>query len=224
MRKSQFKKIFIVIVLCTLTTVMGSVNGAVKRISVEGLFKDKAVLMIDGKRRIVRIGDKSPEGVKLLRIRGEKVTLSVNGKQRSYKLGDFQSFTTKFAKPEHVEVTVMSDNNGMYLTPGSINGQSVDFLIDTGATVITLNARAGKRLGINAKRDGQPIIVNTASGVEQAFHVKLKKVSVGGIEFKDISAVVMNGVHPQKILLGMSFLGKVEIQRNGNMMKLKKKW
>lgn len=180
--------------------------------------------MIDGKRRVVQVGDESPEGVRLVSIKNEKVELDVNGKRKVYKLGETQAFTTSFAKPEHVEVTISSDRNGMYHTAGSINGVSIDFLVDTGATVITMNAHEAKRLGIDVKRDGQPIIVNTASSVVRAHQVMLKKVTVGGIELQNITAAVMSGRQPEKTLLGMSFLGQLEIQRNSNMMKIRKKW
>ena len=198
--------------------------SAVNSLHVEGLFKNKAVLMIDGKRRVVQVGNESPEGVKLISIIKENVELAVNGKRKIYKLGETQAFTTSFAKPEHVEVKISSDGNGMYHTAGSINGMSVDFLVDTGATVITMNAHEAKRLGIDVKRAGQPIIVNTASSIVRAHQVMLNKVTVGGIEMQNISAVVMSGPQPEKTLLGMSFLGQLEIQRNSNMMTLRKKW
>lgn len=198
--------------------------SAVNALHVEGLFKNKAVLKIDGKRRVVQVGEESPEGVKLITIKNENVELDVNGKRKIYKLGETQGVTTSFTKPEHVEVTISSNGNGMYLTAGSINGSSVEFLVDTGATVITLNAHEARRLGIDVKREGQPIIVNTASSIVRAHQVTLRKVTVGGIELQNISAVVMSGPHPEKTLLGMSFLGQLEIQRNSNMMKLRKKW
>jgi aspartyl protease family protein len=204
-----------------LLTVATSVQ-AVNAVSVQGLFGDKAVLLIDGKRRIVRVGEESPEGIKLIAIHGEKVELAVNGKTHHYKLGETDAFSTNYAEPNETEVTIPRDNNGMYSTVGSINGFPVSFLVDTGASVVTLNAANARRLGIDYRTEGQPVVVNTASSVERAFRVTLDKVSVGDIEMYNVGAVIMTGPHPVNILLGLTFLGKVEIQRSANVMKLKK--
>lgn len=206
--------------MLTVTTSAQAVNA----VSVQGLFKDKAVLLIDGQRRIVRVGQVSPEGVKLIAIIGEKVELAVNGKTHHYKLGDSDAFSTRYAAPSETEVTIARDNNGMYSTVGSINDFPVTFLVDTGASVVTLNALHARRLGIDYLSEGQPVMVNTASTVERAYRVTLDKVSVGGIDMHNVGAVVMTGAQPANILLGLTFLGKVEIQRDANVMKLKKKW
>ena len=206
--------------LLTVTTSVHAVNA----VSVQGLFKNTAVLQIDGKRRLVHVGESSPEGVKLLAIHDEKVKLRINGKTGYFKLGDSDAFSTHYAAQSVKEVTIARDDNGMYSTAGSINGQSVNFLVDTGASVVTLNANEARRLGIDYLTKGQPAIVNTASSVEQAFHVTLDTVSVGGIEIRNVGAVVMTGAQPPNILLGLTFLGNLEIQREANVMKLRKKW
>lgn len=208
------------VLLCTIAIPV----WAVKSVNVEGLFKDKAVLMIDSKRRIVRVGDESPEGVKLVSIKGEEVVLIIDEERRTFRLGEHASFRTSYASPQHPEVIIQRDDRGMYSTSGSINNSSVSFLVDTGASVVTLNAGHARRLGIDAKKEGQPTIVNTASSVEKAYHVMLNKVTVGGIVLHNIGAVVMSGAHPENILLGMTFLGKLELQHAGSVMKLKKKW
>jgi len=121
-------------------------------------------------------------------------------------------------------VTIPRDDNGMYSTTGAINGQSVYFLVDTGASVVTMNAAQARSLGIDVKATGQPVMVNTASSVERAYHVTLDTVSVGGIQLHNIGAVVMTGAQPPNILLGLTFLGNLEIQHEANVMKLKQKW
>lgn len=218
--KMWFQRLLGGLLLLTVTTAVQAVNA----VSVQGLFKNTAVLLIDGKRRLVRVGQTSPEGVKLTGIHAEKVTLVINGKKHQYKLGDSDAFSTSYAAPSVKVVTIPRDDNGMYSTTGSINGQSVYFLVDTGASVVTMNAAQARSLGIDVKATGQPVMVNTASSVERAYHVTLDTVSVGGIQLHNIGAVVMTGTQPPNILLGLTFLGNLEIQHEANVMKLKQKW
>jgi aspartyl protease family protein len=217
-------KIFYRGLLCGLLLTVTTSAQAVNAVSVQGLFRDKAVLLIDGKRRIVRVNEETPEGVKLKSIHGEKVELVVNGKTHHYRMGDTDAFATSYAAPSETEVTIPRDNNGMYSTVGSVNDQPVNFLVDTGASVVTLNAGQARSLGIDFLKDGQPVMVNTASSVERAYRVVLDKVSVGGIVVHNVGAVVMTGPQPSNILLGLTFLGNLEIHREANVMKLTKKW
>lgn len=195
---------------------------AVKSVSVQGLFKNKAVLLIDGKRQVVKVGHKTSQGVKLIAINGEEVVLEIQGKRRVQKLGGNVGFSTQYVKPKQLEVTVPQDNRGLYTTVGSINGFSVAMLVDTGANLVSMNAQHANRLGVDYITKGQPTMVATASGIVKAYRVKLNTVAVGEIELTNVDAVVMDGLHPMQILLGMSFLGNLEIQRNGNVMKIKK--
>jgi len=198
--------------------------AAVKSVSVQGLLGSKAVLLVDGKRHIVKTGYSTPEGVKLVAIKGDAVVLEIDGQQRTQTMGDNMVFNTRYVAPQSPEVLVTQDNNGLFTTVGSINGLTVELLVDTGANIVTLNAQHARRLGVAYQEKGEPVMVATASGVVKAYRVVLRSVAVGQIELQDVPAVVMTGPHPLEILLGMSFLGNLEIQRNGNVMKIKKNY
>jgi aspartyl protease family protein len=195
---------------------------AVKAVSVQGLFKNKAVLLVDGARHVLKVGQLSPEGVKLIAIEGDTAVLQINGKRRRQRLGENMAFATQYAESVEQEVLINKDNRGLFTTVGAINGFTVNFLVDTGANVVSMNAAAASRLGIDYQTAGQPVMVATASGVVRAYRVTLQRVAVGDIALHNIEAVVMEGAQPAQILLGMSFLGNLEMQRNGNMMRLKK--
>lgn len=190
-------------------------------IMVLGLFKDKAVLSINGKQRSLAPGQTSPEGVTLISASSNGAVLEQDGKRRSYPLGN--QVNTQLAAPKLSAVQVYPNPAGMYTTVGSINGLPVNFLLDTGATFIAMNANEAKRLGISYRLDGQRAVVSTASGMAEAFMVKLAKVKVGEIELRDIDAAVINGTSPTEVLLGMSFLGKLEILHKEKVMELRKK-
>ncbi len=199
------------------SAVHGQAHSA--EIRLEGLLGSKAVLMIDGQRRIVAQGSSSPEGVKLLAIEQETVVLEVNGQREEYTLGS-GAVSTSFSRPSKVTEQIYKDLTGMYRTIGSINGYPVGFLVDTGATAVAMSSNEAKRLGINYQLKGRAIYVNTASGQAKAFRVLLDSVGVGSIKLNNVDAVVIDGPHPREVLLGMSFLGRVKLQNQGEIMVL----
>lgn len=190
-------------------------------IVVLGLFKSRAIVNIDGKQRTLKIGKKSPEGVILISADSDVAILEVDGKQQEYKLG--HHVTTSFKKKEQAEAKIMSVN-GMYSTAGFINGHPVNFLVDTGATWIAMNVHQARSLGINFRYSGKRGRVSTANGIVPVYRIMLKKVRVGEIELTNVEAGVLEGNSPSQVLLGNSFLNRVEMQRQGQVMLLKQKF
>jgi len=193
------------------------------QIDVVGLFKDKAVVVIDGTRRVLTLAEVSPEGVKLLAVEPDYAVLEVAGKRAIHKLGQSGSVSTTFNSTAMAEVRIARDPIGMYHSHGSINGTAVKFLVDTGATTIALNGSQARRLGIDFKKQGKPIPINTASGNTVGYLINLDRVKVGGIELFNVEAAVLDGSEPHEALLGMSFLGRLEMQNEGGLLRLRKK-
>lgn len=189
----------------------------------EGVLGDKVVMMIDGTRSVL-VSGQVRDGVKILRIQPNSVTVEIDGKQRQIRMGDSSVVASPYKQRESVTVTVAPDSRGMYMATGSINELPVSFIVDTGATTIAMNALQAKRLGIDYRFKGKLTTVATASGAAKAYYVTLDKVSIGSISLNNIPAVVIDGQYPVQVLLGMSFLGKLEIQHEGTVMRLKKKY
>lgn len=208
--------------LTIATMLLVAVAAARADIQVVGIFPGKAVLMIDGRQRMLSAGQTSPEGIRLVSAQDEQAVLEIDGKREVHRLGDSVSITTRYAESSASEVRLWPSANGMYLTQGRINNQPVEFLVDTGATSIALNSRDATRLGINY-RSGRPIQVATASGVDRGYLVSLASVQVGAIQLANVDAVVTEGRFPDIALLGMSFLGRIEMERSGAEMRLRKK-
>jgi aspartyl protease family protein len=187
-------------------------------VQVQALFTGKAVLMIDGQRRVLGVGETSPEGVKLLKSDSNGATLEIDGVSKDYILDSSTSYS--FKKQESVEEQLFSNERGMFLTIGTINGQTVRFLVDTGATTIAMNTTQAKKLGVRYRIEGEKTRISTASSFVNGYSVKLKSVSVGKIKLKNVEAMVIDGKHPGPILLGMSFLNKLKVEKVGNMMKI----
>lgn len=193
-----------------------------RQAALQGILGKKALLMVDGERLILSVGQAEKSGVRVLRIEADLVEVSIDGKRRELRLGDSHTVTSPYKERKSVEATVFRDKRGMYSTIGSINGLPVNFLVDTGASTVAMNKQHAKRLAIDFRVIGQPTMVGTASGVTKAYRVTLDKVSVGGITLRNVAAVVMDGNFPVQILLGMTFLGQLEILREGGMLHLKK--
>ena len=195
---------------------------AVEKLEVQGLFSNKAVLMIDGKRHILAVGETSPEGVKVISANSRGAVLEVDGQQKQYNLG-YSAVSTTFSKRKSQKETIFVNSGGMYMTFGNINGRTVRFLVDTGASAISMNVEQAKKLGIRYDKIGVPAGVSTASGYVNAYRVRLKSVSVGKITETNVEAFVIDGNHPGPILLGMTFLGRLSVEHSGNSMTLLQK-
>ncbi len=196
---------------------------AIEKLEVQALFSNKAVLLIDGKRHILAVNESSPEGVKVVSANSRGTVLEVDGQQKQYMLGNTVTVSTAFSQRSSQKETIYSNSSGMYKTYGTINGRSVHFLVDTGASAISMNSVQAKKLGIRYKRTGVPASVSTASGFAKAYRVHLKTVSVGDIRQTNVEALVIEGNHPGPILLGMTFLGRLSVEHSGNAMTLTQK-
>jgi aspartyl protease family protein len=216
----ELSRIFLLVIAVLATLAMAAV--AAPDIRVVGLFKDRAVIRIDGRQRILRIGETSPEGVRLLSADSESAVLEVDGREIRGTLDGRVSARNR--SPESQSVQIMRNSHGMYTTVGSINGLPVTFLVDTGATQVAMNAAAARRLGIDYRVVGVPAAVTTASQVERAWSVTLDSVKVGNILLKNVAGIVLEGSQPSRVLLGMSYLGRLEITNDGQLMTLHKKY
>lgn len=189
-------------------------------ISVVGLFANKAVLVIDGRApKTYSVGNSISEGVKLVSVNASAATFAINGKRETIAIGEH---VNRNASSGPASVTLKADSRGHFMAQGQINGGTVQMLLDTGATMIALPAADARRLGIDYKR-GQVGYLNTANGTVPAYRVKLNTVKVGDIELNQVDAVVQEQGLPV-ILLGMSFLNRTAMQRDGEQMVLTKRF
>jgi aspartyl protease family protein len=201
--------------------VMGCVpTVAAMEIQVAMLANGSALLQIDGKQRFLRAGNRSPEGVLLVSANQQAAVIEWDGEQRSLTLN--KRISTAFSAPAIAEVRIASGRGGHYITPGRINGLPVSFMVDTGATMIAMNYQEAERLGIDY-RAGTPISVNTANGVAKAFKIVLHKVAVGNIELHQVMAAVSTTTSPAIILLGNSYLSKVDMRVDEGVLLLQAK-
>jgi aspartyl protease family protein len=194
---------------------------AVEQVQVVGLFPNAAVLLVDGQRKLVKVGQSGPGGVQVLSADSRGALLRVAGVERRYELS--REYTGAFVAPVKKQVSLAKGPGGHYWTAGSIDGQTVQFLVDTGATSIAMNDAQARRLGIDYRVSGQPTVVSTASGTAKAWRIRLNRVAVGPLEVLGVDAVVLEGTAPSEVLLGMSFLSHVGWREEQGLLVLESK-
>lgn len=189
---------------------------AAPEMRVLALFKDKAMLEIDGSRRLLVKDVPSPEGVSLISSNGLKAVVEVDGEQ--FTLTPQMRIGGSYKAARSKETRIVRDNTGHFRTQGAINGQPVDFLVDTGASGVAMSEPQARRLGIPFELEGKPMMAQTASGVAEGYSVTLNSVTVGEIRQQNVKGMVVKGNSPAQVLLGMSFLNNLEMRNQGNMM------
>jgi len=189
-------------------------------ITVVGLFPGKALVVINNAApRTLSVGQTSPEGVKLVATDTKSATLEFEGRKQVLEIGEHFATSAPGSIPS---VTLAADTRGHFVTMGSINGGSMRFLVDTGATVVSIPGRDAARLGIDYRK-GQPGMAQTAAGPTPVWRVKLDTVTIGDVTINQVDGIVMeNGL--DIALLGMSFLNRTEMKREGQMMTLTKRF
>lgn len=207
------------VLIITFCLMAGLVQAA--DIIVLGLFRDMAILRVDGTQYKLRTGEASPEGIKLISANSDEAVLEINGQQETYKLGSHISLS--FTAPVK-SGALIRPVNGMYRVHGFINRQPVEFLVDTGASSIAMNANQARKLGINFRYEGEAGYSSTASGYAKIYKLKLDSVQIGDIVVRNVEAAVLEGNFPTETLLGMSFLNRVNMKRDGQLLVLEKKW
>lgn len=187
---------------------------------VKGLFANRAILVIDGETRMLKVGQTSPEGVKLLASTSREAQVEIAGERRALTLSRQISATYKAAEKAEVRIPRGADSH--YWVRGAINGKPVSMMVDTGATMLAMSSREAARLGIEF-RAGQRSQAQTAGGVVDSFVVRLDKVSIGPIVVHQVLATVVEGAFPQQILLGNSLLSRVEMREERGVLVLRQK-
>jgi len=116
------------------------------------------------------------------------------------------------------QVTLTRNRFGHYITDGKINEQKVVFMIDTGASDISIPIAVANKLNLTKGREVQ---YETANGTAIAYQTRLDSVSIAGIRKTKVRASINPNVDYEEILLGMSFLKNLEFSQQGNNLIIK---
>ncbi|MGF0242220.1 retropepsin-like aspartic protease family protein [Rhodococcus sp. IEGM1300] len=117
-----------------------------------------------------------------------------------------------------IEVKLVSNTQGHFVASGQINGQPVDFMLDTGATDVAIPAEMAERLKLE---QGFGVTLSTANGRTEGYRTRIERLQLGDIVLRDVRAIVVPGLDGNQVLLGMSALNKLEFTQRGGTMLLR---
>ena len=196
---------------------------AATQINVVGLFSNKAIVVINGGSPQTIAAGQTKNGVKLIAADSESATFMVEGKRQTLKMGQAASVAGSTAPVNNTPVSLYADNQGHFKGNLNINGASLKYLVDTGATVVAMNSGDAKFAKIDYEK-GEKVPVSTANGITIAYLVKLNTLKIGNITLNNVEAVVNEGGSPDIVLLGMSALNRLDMKRDNAIMTLTKKY
>lgn len=193
------------------------------QVALSGVAGGKALVIIDGAPpRFLSIGQ-AVGGVKLLSVDGDSATVEMDGKRQTLQVGGAPVSVGKGrAGGGGQRIVLTADPSGHFLPQGQINGKSVQFLLDTGATTVAMGAADAKRINLKYEH-GQKVRMNTANGTSTGYLIRLDSVKVGDVVAYDVEAVVSPQPMPF-VLLGNSFLNRFQMQKTNDQLTLEKRF
>lgn len=182
----------------------------------------RALLLIDGQPQTLAVGA-SARGVTLRRLGDGEAEVEVGGQRQLLRLGaaPAQVGVGTGSAPVGNVIVLPASEGGHFVTAGTINGRTVQFVVDTGATTVAMSQSEANRIGLDWKT-GQRSQTMTANGLVPVHNLTLSSVKISGVEVANVRATVLPAEMPV-ILLGNSFLDRFAMRRDGDTMRLEKK-
>lgn len=187
-------------------------------LTLSGRMGERALLVIDGRPHTLAVGQ-TAAGVRLLRWSGDSVEVERAGSTHVLRLGGAPAQVGAAAAPGGGrEIVIPAASGGHFVTRGSINGRSTSFMVDTGATLVSIGRSDAERLGLNLQGARQAV-TQTANGPVTVQTLTLASLRVGEVELNNIQAIVLPAAMPH-VLLGNSWLGRFQMRRENDIMRL----
>lgn len=204
-----------------VAALLGSATTDAQTVSLSGSLGGKALLMIDGAPRTLAVGQ-AVRGVKLISVTGSDAVVEVGGRRVTLPLGAAQvNLGGAASAGSGSRIVLSAGSGGHFVTQGSINGKSVSFIVDTGATHVALSQSVAEQIGLNY-RAGQRSVGQTANGPTVAYRVMLDSVRIGDVMVYNVDAAVLPAGMEQ-VLLGNSFLTRFQMKRENDTLTLDKR-
>ena len=190
-------------------------------VSLQGMLGGKALLMVGGGApRAVAPGD-SHQGVKVVSTSGDQAVVMVDGQRHTLRVGESPASVGGAAPSGGDRIALTADGRGHFVAQGSINNRPVQFLVDTGASVVAIGQGEADRLGLPYQA-GRRVQLATANGNAPGWLLKLDQLRLGDVVAYGVDAVVTPAPMPA-VLLGNSFLNRFNMRRDGDQMMLIKR-
>jgi aspartyl protease family protein len=191
-------------------------------VSMGGSLGSHALLVIDGKARNLAVGS-AIDGVRLLSVSGNDAVVEVKGQRVTLQLGGAPA-NLGGAPSEGTgrQIVITAETGGHFFVSGLINGHTVRFIVDTGATSVSLSEAEANRIGLDYK-NGKLSYSNTANGIAIVHKVQLASIRIGDVQVYNVDATVLPASIPY-VLLGNSFLERFQMRRENDQMTLDRRY
>jgi aspartyl protease family protein len=206
--------------LCALSWAL--VAGAqAQSVTFNGVLGDRALLVIDGQAQTLAVGA-SAQGVKLLQVETNQAQVQVGGRTQTLHIGGSLAGGNANDASSGSRIILPAGLGGHFTGIATINGHAVQFIVDTGATNISIGRDVADRIGLDYSGGGFAQS-STANGVVVVRTVTLSAVRVGDVLLSNVTATVMPQSMPY-VLLGNSFLSRFQMRRDNDSLVLDKKF
>lgn len=208
--------------LLALSLLLPQAAGA-QSVALSGVLGSKALLVIDGGApRALAAGDSLQE-VRVVQVSGDSAIIEIKGQRQTLRLGDAPVSIGRSSPggPGSGRIVLRADSRGHFIDRGQINGKTMLYMVDTGASSVAIGRQDAERMGLPFLK-GQPVIMRTANGDAQGWRMRLDTVRIGDIEVHGVDAVIAPQPMPY-VLLGNSFLSFFQMTRQGSEMVLERR-
>lgn len=211
------------LLLAALLATLCCATLAADAVALQGMLGKRALLIVNGTApRSVAPGE-THLGVKVLSTAGDEAVVEIDGKRHTLRVGDAPaSVGGNDAGPRGSRIVLSEGSGGHFTALGAINGRAVNFMVDTGASVVALGAAEAGRLGIDYRR-GEAGQARTANGTVATWRIRLASVRIRDVEVHDVEAIVVPGAMGY-VLLGNSFLGRFQMKRENDLLMLERRF
>ncbi len=201
----------------------GCAAASAQTVALQGMLGSNALLIVNGGAPKAVAAGSVYQGVKVVSTSGDQAVVEIAGQRHTLRVGEAPaSVGSGRASPGGSRIVLTAGSGGHFMTQGAINGQAANFMVDTGATMVSMSAADADRLGLNYKA-GQPGYSSTANGVAPVWRIKLTSVRVGDVEVFNVDALVTPQPMPF-MLLGNSFLSRFQMKRENDQMVLERRY
>lgn len=192
-------------------------------VALSGMMGQRALLVVDGKAPKSVAPGESHLGVKVVSVGDGQAVVEIGGKRHSVRLGEAPvSVGSSRHEGGGTRIVLTAGSGGHFIASGQINGQTARLMVDTGASLVVISAREAEQIGIPYK-NGQQARMSTANGVVTGWLLKLDSVRVGDVTVFGVDAVVSPEPMPF-VLLGNSFLGRFQMNRENDQLTLNRRF
>lgn len=207
--------------MVALIATLSTAAAWAQSVSYSGSMGDRALLVIDGMPRTLAAG--ATQGpVRLISVNANAAVVEVKGQRQTLPLGGSPvNLGGDNSAGGGTQIVLTAGLGGHFLTGGSINGRAVRFMVDTGATTVSMSEADADRIGLKYKNSPRHT-VGTANGMVGVYVVMLDVVRVGDVQVYNVEAVVSPQPMPY-ILLGNSFLTRFQMKRENDQLTLDKR-